>query len=349
MKFRLWIWKQNIKRRLKEIYYNKFLIWLRSTLLYNLIKVFIMVVVILWVIFLFAPNSAHVSMHTNEVEAAGKIYADYISMELESERFCLTNFDELEIDCSFLGKIEADDYTYDDVYKIKVEPLNEETATIFVTVLDSEKLPFTISSFSNGENSLIYINYMAKEFSVKGNNGFNIEYNNNLQFTFFDCNAFLMKDGEENIPINNCLIKADEKYGSFMSIKSNIQLEVMKYLGEDTTYKAVLSLYGLETISAKMSGDLNFSYSPESKQYCLNNQIVYLLSEYNSLEAETKLDNGISELNVNGMVNEASISSMNLFPTFWGWYRDNVYLAPLTLLTTVFGGVTLMINNKKKN
>ena len=305
--------------------------------------------IILWVIFLLAPNSAHISIHTNEVEAAGRIYADYISMELECERFQLTNFDELEIDCSIWGKIEADNYTYDDIYKINVEPLNKETATIFVTVLDSKKLPFTINSCSNGENSLNYINYMAKEFSVKGNNGFNIGYNNNLQFTFFDCNAFLVKDGEEKIPINNCLIKADEKYGSSMSIKPNTQLEVKNYLGKNTRYKAVLSLYGLETISAKMSGDLNFSYSPESKQYCLNNQIVYLLSEYNSLEAEIKLDNGISELNVNGMVNKASISRMNLFPTFWGWYRDNVYLAPLTLVTTVFGGVTLMINNKKKN
>lgn len=349
MKFRLWIWKQNIKRKLKAIYYNQFLIWFRSTLIYNLLKVFLLVIIILWTIFLFAPKSAHVSVHTNEVEAVGKIYTDYINMELESERFCFTNFEELEIEYSFYDEIEVENRIYDGTYKIKVEPLSEEGAMIFVTVLDSEKLPLTINSFSNGENSLVYINYMAKEFSVKGTNGFKIKYNNNLQFTFFDCNAFLVKEGEQNIPINNCIMKVDKKYGSIISIKSNIQLEVKKYLGEDTIHKANLFLYGLKTISAKLSGDLNFSYSPESKQYHLNDQIVYLLSEYNSLEAEIKFDNGINELDLNGMVDEASISKMNLFPTFLGWYRDNIYLAPLTLLTTVFGGVTLMINNKKKN
>ncbi len=134
-----------------------------------------------------------------------------------------------------------------------------------------------------------------------------------------------------------------------ITTNQNVKLSVMDYLGMETDNKADITLWGVNKISGKASGDLFFSYSPDSKQYHLNKQIVYLGSEKNSLEINIILDNGIRELNINGMVNEASISKMNLFPTFWGWYRDNIYLTPLTLLTTIFGGVTLMINNKKKN
>ena len=49
-----------------------------------------------------------------------------------------------------------------------------------------------------------------------------------------------------------------------------------------------------------------------------------------------------------GTVNEASLSNMYIFPSFRGWYRDNVYLAPLTLITVMLGSISLLRVSPKK-
>lgn len=112
--------------------------------------------------------------------------------------------------------------------------------------------------------------------------------------------------------------------------------------------KVILNLYELEAISSQSDGKINFSYTPSSIEYDLNHQQVSLYSKEGRMQANIVFDGKVQSFSLYGIVNKASISEMNLFPSFFNWYRDNIYLAPITLITTIFGGVTLMLNKKKK-
>ena len=93
---------------------------------------------------------------------------------------------------------------------------------------------------------------------------------------------------------------------------------------------------------------MTFAYTPTAKTYELRNQRLNLHSNEKDIEAVIVFDKDLWDIQMDGMVNEATISGMNLFPSFLGWFRDNIYLAPVTLISTVFGGVAMMWNRKKK-
>mgnify|MGYP001624054482 CR=1 FL=1 len=52
--------------------------------------------------------------------------------------------------------------------------------------------------------------------------------------------------------------------------------------------------------------------------------------------------NGNVTLNLYGQVDKGTIDGYTIFPTFINWYYENVFLAPLTLISTLTGGITLM-------
>lgn len=92
-----------------------------------------------------------------------------------------------------------------------------------------------------------------------------------------------------------------------------------------------------------MYGELEFSCSPTPNVYSPRNQYVYLKDDegYNITSGSI----GGYNYELSGTVTEATLSEMDLFPSFGVWYRDNVLVAPL--ITVVFGGITLIINKKK--
>lgn len=307
-----------------------------------------MVILTLWFIFLFTPHVAHVSLDSNNIEAIRELYASRLSMKLETEQFSLSDFDELRIGCFGSEGFVVNDQLYDNSYNILVKPYDKTLGTIFVIMKNGKMQEVEITSFSNEKSQQVCINYTDDESSINYISGFQMVYHDDIYLTFSGSDAYLIKEGVENIPIYSCIIKCSNKYDAILSISSNVKLNLMDYLGQVIETQAYLDLWGIGSIYSKVSGDLYFSYTPTSTRYHLNYQTIHLGSSENNLEANVLLENGLQELAINGMVDKATISNMNLFPTFLGWYKDNIYLAPLTLLTTIFGGVTLMINNKKK-
>lgn len=94
------------------------------------------------------------------------------------------------------------------------------------------------------------------------------------------------------------------------------------------------------------SGKLTISYTPNAEEYVLKKQELYLFSDDSSLNISYNIENGTAF--VSGYVNDATLSQMNLFPNFWNWYFSNIYMAPLTLISTVFTALSMM-NASKKN
>lgn len=181
-----------------------------------------------------------------------------------------------------------------------------------------------------------------------------IEYTKSINIVdIYACELFLVnRDTEEKI-----LIERSEAYGdSIITIidetgddESNliIENEVYIYFSSFTPPKSI-SFESLKEIKLKSKGELSFYYSPTPTIYDIKNQFIYLKNNaYNIDFTEKTTDSGI-EYELSGMVTTAELSNMNLFPSFEGWYRDNVLLAPLTLITVIGGGITLMISNRKE-
>ena len=92
-----------------------------------------------------------------------------------------------------------------------------------------------------------------------------------------------------------------------------------------------------------------FSLSTSPKTYDIHNQTIYLHGISNELTASLKLTEDSSannlKLTISGKTDESYISDLTLFPSFYGWYTDNIFLAPLSLVSIVFGSISLL---KKK-
>ena len=56
----------------------------------------------------------------------------------------------------------------------------------------------------------------------------------------------------------------------------------------------------------------------------------------------------IETMTVNGSVTTAELSGIDLFPSFPGWYRNNIYLIPASLITIITGAIALLKMTKKQ-
>ena len=94
--------------------------------------------------------------------------------------------------------------------------------------------------------------------------------------------------------------------------------------------------------SSKGSGELVFSYTRTPTQYTFIKQPFSVDDKNNMVNVEITYytnDGTIgNEVAVNGkIVKKAFLSDNNLFPDLRMWFRENVYLAPLSLIATVYG------------
>lgn len=92
-------------------------------------------------------------------------------------------------------------------------------------------------------------------------------------------------------------------------------------------------------------GILTISYTPTAEEYILKKQEINLLSEDSSLNISYDIENGTAF--IFGYADDAILSQMSLFPSFWNWYFSNIYMAPLTLISTVFAAISMMNTSKK--
>lgn len=88
------------------------------------------------------------------------------------------------------------------------------------------------------------------------------------------------------------------------------------------------------------SGDFYVSYT--SKENKISSTMRKIEIESNEqINANMNYSDNIT-LNLYGQVNKGTIDGYTIFPTFINWYYDNVFFAPLTLISTLTGGITLM-------
>lgn len=206
-----------------------------------------------------------------------------------------------------------------------------------------------MTSFFMDDYPPVSISYLSSSYSVKCDAGFQIFQGEELHLTFTGGEAYVVNEAGEKAPVRSCLLSNKESLKYVIGLKSNVTINMYNYLDQHVHSTGSVNIYGVNSISSKGYGALILSYTPTPTQYTLTSQYLRLNSKNNQLQATITLDESISSVDINGIVDEATISGMDLFPTFLGWYRDNIYLAPITLVTTIFGGATLMLNSRKKS
>ena len=115
-----------------------------------------------------------------------------------------------------------------------------------------------------------------------------------------------------------------------------------------------VELEGVTQFETVASGELLFSYARTPSEYQLTNQYFSVGNEENSLGLNiSRFDNYDFSNNAfyaNGRtVEDAVLSENNLFPDIKTWFRENIYLAPLTLVTTIYGAFSLKARSKKNS
>lgn len=358
MKIKLLKLKQFIKncyscvRKCFKIIFNKLKDadkYFGDSLIYNILKMFVIVFGILLVLFRLSPNTAHVSMTSKNIFDATLKDIKQFDLEVkitDSNPLIFQNIQDedliIKLEKSVEGGYIADGKYYDSSYSILLKS-NSNIA------MEKTKEDYnSIRILPNDDDETIDLIYTPYNIDVECQNGCMIYSSNNLKITPMEKERlFLIKEGEKDIPINSCVLNNNDE-SFILTCNTLARINIRTFDLNKKIVNDFLNVGHVKSVYCTISGDVYFSYSPTSKKYHLHRQTLELSSKNDPLDINIQLNQNPPELNINGMVNSASISGMNLFPTFIGWYRENVFLVPLTLITTVFGGVTLMTNHRKK-
>lgn len=133
----------------------------------------------------------------------------------------------------------------------------------------------------------------------------------------------------------NCLLPTETENPSGLLFTGNCDVQKAPH--------DLLTVNGLLDIQAKVEGDFEFSYGYEPKEYeLIGGRQIELDSRYAKLDLYIEPKYNKTSISLSGEVTGGYVSSVNLFPSFGSWYRENVYLVPLTLISTIFAAVTLI-------
>lgn len=356
MKLRLWFFWKRIKHAVMCFYDSRVFAWLRSTLLYNILKMFLLVLFLLAVLFQFVPRAAHVAYTSNELDDVKGVQAAAIEMDIRTNRATLA-FEKDEVKLSFHNiRAKSINLDYEGDCQILLQPTEDWgewlSSGIMIGPKNGDDLHLKVTKILTEEaEPLISLKRITPAISVESTTGFFMACEDEMHMSLLAADGFLVEEDGTKIPLPTGAVSIFPKSnGSFYWIecRQDTMLEFRNEAEMKEYTQGTITMRMVETISTIGTGTMKFSYAPSGTVYKLDSQLVDLHSENLGLTATISTEPKGRSLEINGIVDQAEISGMSLFPSFFGWYRENIYLAPFTLITTVFGGVTLMMNQKKK-
>lgn len=118
-------------------------------------------------------------------------------------------------------------------------------------------------------------------------------------------------------------------------------------------YALQLSCVGVENIQGYLTGTMLFQNTSSPKNYPLVGQLVEIASSSRGLNLLLRRDLRTepltdSALSINGEATQMNISGVDPFPNLRMWYRENMYMAPVSLLSVVITTVGLTRTKKPR-
>lgn len=118
------------------------------------------------------------------------------------------------------------------------------------------------------------------------------------------------------------------------------------YLASFFPSNYVFESNSVNRLSATSSGQLTMSYTPQPNEYSLQGQELAFSSAGSQLKCTYNPTEGT--IQCQGYVQTATLSGSSLFPSFENWFFSNAYIAPLTLISSVFSALTLLTSFRKE-
>lgn len=332
---------------MRGAYNHRFSVGLRQSVVYNVVKMFLLCMVVLWSSFQFLPKTAHLAYVAKKADYILATNSWKANVEIETNRLSVSEFGEIVINIVNDDSIMVNGQIYQEACKLIIKSTTD-SGSLFIQRPDRQDFAAQIHSYVNEENSSVKYQMLPDNTYLIFSSGFQLASDvPSLQFTFFNVEAYLSREGYQDIPLSICEINSKLYKTLTLGFSSSSKLGILNYENNYVHSNSDVSLIGVSSTILRASGSLNFSYSPKATQYDTYDEVIHLTSN-DSLEMHVKTNSDvIDSVSLNGMVDGAQVSGMNLFPTFSGWYRDNIYLAPLTLITTIFGGVSLVGKKRK--
>jgi hypothetical protein len=374
MKHFIWI----LCKKYKEFSSNSIVKAVKESFIFNLFKALIIIMLMLLLVFCVKPKKAYIYAELEKSELSsleyqaeelviGDINSNYVSISswekiiLDLEGLTINGIDCLEGDCLVIYPFEhmpgymSFSGVIDQVYLYDVNSNSNQYKIIYS---GSSTYRFI------GEQH-IKIDY-GTAYLIK-ENGEKIEIDNTKDIVLIDT---LIKD-----IINEHQRLADEITNDDGSIKKEHETEYQNYTHiidtfnnneaysvqiymdsseKDSDIKLEHGFIDFGTIESKhtnsckvvANGVVDISYTPNSDEYILKKQEIYLNSSNALLNISYNTGNNL--VFISGYVNDATLSQMSLFPNFWNWYFSNMYMVPLTLISSVFTALSMMNALKKR-
>lgn len=100
------------------------------------------------------------------------------------------------------------------------------------------------------------------------------------------------------------------------------------------------------------NGEVSVTYTADSKEYKVNKKPVSLFSRNNGFSIVVSQNNDkhqpVFSVSGYGFVNKVELANVSIEPSPSGWFRENIYLLPTSVVTIVLGSVKLIELTKKK-
>lgn len=325
LKFKIWILTKRVKNRYIKIYNSYFVKKIRQSFIFNFIKILFFVHLILVIYFSCIPYKAHINMETQ----IGDIYGSCKTFILQEAQYHVT--------------IKIDE-------KCKILPLYDNLK-IYKTDPDKDiYLEFYASDINCTLADYPYVEFLSKqldEMDKTKTDSFKFEYNANrvLKFDLLDNAEIMFRLPPNSIPsVKNGEIAYMRGKDEF-SLLTNIPFTTFSVMGPTSC-----------TINI-IDGDPNFYFRSHNIGGNLTNTTLtvsrttkndtYIDTWFNDYYFESEENGGFNinisknSLIVNGMANRAEINDDSIFPSYKQWILDNVYIIPLSLIATIFSGISI--------
>lgn len=318
---------------IKSILSSKAIDKIKKSVIFNILLVLVGILACLQIFFIFLPKKGTMFLDGTEMysfDAVGK----EINATLKTEQLMIyVNGDMCDPWNNLILEPKSNEAL------ITVTENNEEMIECFLSVANLEN-GVTHEQLTDEPEVNIYMK--GNDIYIRSKTGFLMEYADDVECRWSNLIAYEINPNDK--------FKILQNYEtSFLLLTGDVTVRIPDFKnsfdGSSIFTDAKITIEEINKVASTSNGKLSIAYSPKTSEYSIIHRNVILNSKNSEISGEIYINNETKELKLNGTVDKAEIDGYNLFPTVLGWYLENVYAIPLTIISTIFGGVALV---KKK-
>lgn len=328
-----------LKKKISKILHLRLVQLIRCSLIYNMFIMFLIIMLFLQILFLMSPQNGSVS-YSGPVINNAEIECETVNIRssMKSVSVTLASKDAITINFSQILLIPtSDDPT------IYIESTNDQTfyTNILVPAGLYDGTQKNSSSLTADPHVTTCYNYFDTLVNSKTGFMFDVDEGVTLRLTFSRIDAYVKtKTGE--------LKKVESIDTQFFCCTSECTLRLFTGYGDTTSLiqEYNISFLNFNKACFVAKGDFYVSFTSKENRISSTMREIEIESSDGKIHSNMEYKNNNFSISLYGQVNKGAIDGYTIFPTFINWYYDNVFFAPLTLISTITGGIVLM---KKKN